>query len=72
MMWYGRANFAASDEDLTRSAVLMTLSFDEETMPAWESIYTVTSFFAGASDDCTYYEYKPVSRKVAARPIINL
>ena len=59
MMWYGRANFAASDEELSRSAVLMTLSFDEETMPVWESIYTVTSFFAGASDDCTYYEYKP-------------
>ncbi len=28
-------------------------------MAEWERIYTVTSFFAGASDDLTYYEYLP-------------
>ena len=60
MMWYGRMNFTQMDEDLDRSALLITMALDDETLPAWESIYTITSFFAGASDDCCYYEYKPI------------
>ena len=60
MTWYGRANFAQKDEDLDRSALLMTMALDGDAFGGWESIYAVTSFFAGASDDCGYYEYKPL------------
>lgn len=60
MMWYGRLNFAQKDEDLDRSALLMTLALDDETLPQWQAIYQITSFFAGASDDSGYYEYRPI------------
>ena len=60
MMWYGRMNFAQNDEDLDRSALLMTLALNEGSIDTWAHIYTITSFFAGASDDCGYYEYFPV------------
>ena len=60
MMWFGRMNFTQKEEDLDRSALLITLALDEETQPLWEGIYTVTAFFAGASDDNGYYEYRPV------------
>ena len=63
MMWFGRLNFNQEDEilgdDLDRSALLITLALDNDTFPLWEKIYTVTSFFAGSSDDNGYYEYKP-------------
>lgn len=59
MMWYGQIGFIQSNEDLDRSALLMTLAMNGEPLKQWESIYTVTSFFAGASDDLTYYEYLP-------------
>lgn len=60
MMWYGRRNFAQKDEKQTRSAVLMTLGMEESVLPAWEKLYAVTSFFAGASDDSGYCEYAPI------------
>lgn len=59
MMWYGQIGFVQKDEDLDRSALLMTLAMNGEALTQWEAIYTVTSFFAGASDDLTYYEYLP-------------
>ena len=60
MMWYGRMNFTQKDESLDRSALLMTLALDQGGKDTWESIYALTSFFAGASDDCGYYEYQPL------------
>ncbi len=60
MMWYGRMNFKQSNEDFDRSAVLMALALEKTDLEKWESIYEVTSFFAGTSDDCTYYEYLPL------------
>ena len=60
MMWYGRRAFEQRSEDHMRSALLMTLAMDDAALDEWEAIYTVTSFFAGASDDCTYYELRPV------------
>ena len=61
MMWYGRMTFRASDEDQTRSAVLMTLALqDEQAAASWERLYTVTSFFAGVSDDPTCLDYAPL------------
>ena len=64
MMWYGQVNFTQKLENvddpatLTRSALLMNLAMDPDSA-AWERIYTVTSFFAGTSDDLGYYEYAP-------------
>ncbi len=60
MMWYGRRNFERANEDQERCAFLMTLALDNDTLPLWNEIYTVTSFFAGASDDNGYYEYRPL------------
>ncbi len=59
MMWYGQIGFIQSEEDLDRSALLMTLAMNGDVFKQWESIYVVTSFFAGTSDDLTYYEYLP-------------
>lgn len=59
MMWYGQINFAQKEDSLNRSALLMTLAMREADLAAWEEIYTVTSFFAGTSDDLGYYEYAP-------------
>lgn len=60
MMWYGRRNFTQNEDDLNRAALLMSLAMDNVGIDDWSSVYTVTSFFAGASDDSGYYEYKPL------------
>lgn len=59
MMWYGQVSFFQNDEELDRSALLMTLALNSESLEHWKALYLVTSFFAGASDDNTYYEYRP-------------
>lgn len=72
MMWYGRIHFSQNSEklekedDLDRSAFLITkaLMDDAEAYNLWESVYAVTSFFAGASDDLGVCEYAPVIRTV--------
>lgn len=65
MMWYGRIHFKQKEEDLDRSALLITkaLTDDAEAYRLWESVYAVTSFFAGASDDLGVCEYAPVMQK---------
>lgn len=62
MMWYGRMHFLQDNEDMDRSALLMTraVAGDSEAYALWESIYAVTSFFAGASDDAGVCEYAPL------------
>lgn len=61
MMWYGRLTFRQSDEDQSRSALLMTLALaGSGAWEKWEKIYTVTSFFVGDSDDAGVYEYAPL------------
>jgi len=64
MMWYGRIHFTQKEEDMDRSALLITkaLADDAEAYRLWESVYAVTSFFAGASDDLGVCEYAPVMR----------
>lgn len=64
LMWYGRMNFTQINEDLDRSALLMLLAMDGDNLSLWERIYTVTSFFAGQSDDAGYYEYRPIADAV--------
>ncbi|MDE6620287.1 MAG: DUF3160 domain-containing protein [Lachnospiraceae bacterium] len=65
MMWYGRIHFTQEAEDMDRSALLITkaLTDDAEAYRLWESVYAVTSFFAGASDDLGVCEYAPVMKK---------
>lgn len=62
MMWYGRVHFLQENVDMDRSALLMAkaLAGDEESYALWESIYAVTAFFAGASDDLGVCEYVPL------------
>lgn len=62
MMWYGRIHFKQEAEDMDRSALLIAKALDDdsEAYELWESIYAVTSFFAGASDDLGVCEYAPV------------
>ncbi len=69
MMWYGRRQFTQNDEDMDRSALLITLALDEGNFDKWDSIYTVTSFFAGASDDLGYCEYMPVIEKAYGKGV---
>ncbi len=60
MMWYGGVAFLQREEDLDRTALLVTLALHGGGADLWEKIYLVTSFFAGASDDLGYYEYLPL------------
>lgn len=66
MMWYGRIHFSQDKPDLVRSSLLISqiLSENPESYGLWESIYAVTSFFAGASDDVGICEYIPVIRDI--------
>ena len=66
MMWYGRMHFKQEEEDLDRSALLITKALEEDTQAyeLWESVYAITSFFAGASDDLGICEYAPIMREV--------
>lgn len=66
MMWYGRIHFVQGEEDLDRSAFLITkaLADDEEAAGLWEAIYSVTAFFAGASDDLGVCEYAPLISEI--------
>lgn len=59
MMWYGQIPFLHREEVLDREAVLINMALADGAIEQWEEIYSVTSFFAGASDDLTYYEYLP-------------
>lgn len=71
MMWYGRIHFVQEKESLDRSAFLITMAMaeDAESYALWESIYAVTSFFAGASDDSGICEYLPVIREAYGEKI---
>ena len=60
MMWYGRIPFALDKEDMVKSATLMSSALENTDLEKWESIYNVTSFFAGRSDDPGYTDLAPV------------
>lgn len=61
MMWYGRMAFLQADADKTRSALLLNLALqDSGAQDAWQRIYDVTCFFAGASDDANCNDYLPL------------
>ncbi len=60
MMWYGRIPFEIDDPESVKSAILISLAIDEAGKDRWESIYKITAFFAGASDDAGYPEFLPL------------
>ncbi|MCR5502479.1 MAG: DUF3160 domain-containing protein [Lachnospiraceae bacterium] len=64
MMWYGRIPFELKEEDQLRSAALMISALKDSGISEWESIYSITSFFAGSSDDLIYNDLYPVMEKV--------
>ncbi|OGF60072.1 MAG: hypothetical protein A2Y62_19640 [Candidatus Fischerbacteria bacterium RBG_13_37_8] len=58
MMWLGRMTFKANGAVWTKQAILLTDAVKTaKVSELWKKIYTVTGFFAGASDDLTFYEY---------------
>jgi len=58
MMWLGRITFRVSGEGWTKQAVLLTDTIKEaKTSDEWNKLYSVTAFFAGASDDLTIKDY---------------
>ena len=59
MMWYGRINFSAKDDNAMKASVLITLGMEQGPIERWEKIYSVTAFFAGEADDLSYYEFQP-------------
>lgn len=65
MMWYGRIHFEQDKEDLDRSALLISqaLSEDKQAYELWQSIYDVTAFFTGESDDADVTDYLPIIRE---------
>ncbi|MGM9947180.1 DUF3160 domain-containing protein [Floccifex sp.] len=69
MMWYGQMTFVQKDDDLNRSALLSMLALDQTSKEEWETIYVITSFFAGESDDTGYYEYMPVIEEIYGKDV---
>ncbi|MDD4358565.1 MAG: DUF3160 domain-containing protein [Candidatus Pacebacteria bacterium] len=64
MMWYGRLTFKVKDEDMVKSALLMTLALDKgNNQISWDKIYEPTNFFVGKSDDITYYDFKKILKE---------
>ena len=59
MMWYGRMTYPVDSAELQKSALLMTIAIAEAGIDEWRTIYGVTAFFAGNSDDNGVAEYIP-------------
>ena len=65
MMWFGRLTFRQSNDEETKSAVLMTSAMTNcGAAESWNKIYDVTTFFMDASDDPGVYEYASVLEEV--------
>ncbi|MBE5826868.1 MAG: DUF3160 domain-containing protein [Butyrivibrio sp.] len=67
MMWYGRIPFALDSKEAVKSAILMSMALNEGSLNKWESIYSITAFFAGNSDDPGYGEFAPILEKAYGR-----
>ena len=58
MMWLGRMTFKVNGSAWTKQAILLTDAVKSAgAIDSWRKIYSVTGFFAGASEDLTFYEY---------------
>lgn len=64
-MWYGRTNFSNLDDNLNRSALLMSYALnDSDMMDKYKNIKDVIYYFAGHSDDCGPDEYYKVLNNI--------
>ncbi|MCR5476766.1 MAG: DUF3160 domain-containing protein [Lachnospiraceae bacterium] len=63
MMWYGRIPFVLEDAEYVKSALLQTAAISREE-DSWESIYQITGFFAGASDDPGFFELGEIAGRI--------
>ena len=63
MMWYGRITFPTDKEDTQKSALLISRALGLVGASEWSAVYSVTSFFAGNSDDNGVAEYLPCAIK---------
>ena len=63
MMWYGQMTFLENVDDLNRCAILLNIAINDAALEDWQAIYLITSFFAGESDNPTYYEYYPLIKE---------
>jgi len=57
MIWFGRSNFLIKSVELTRDAININNLLSDEILQKWESIYQPTTFFVGASDDLSVYDF---------------
>lgn len=64
MMWYGRIQLNAKDDEMIKSSVLMNMALSKAGTAEWKDVYDITTFFAGASDDLGYYEYYPLIQEI--------
>ena len=79
MMWLGRMSFKASGENWTKQAALLTLAVENakvnfngkviSSKELWRKIYSITGFFAGASDDLTFYDYANALDKIIGKKV---
>jgi hypothetical protein len=53
MMWYGRMGFKLDEPEMVKSSLLMSMALSKNDAD-YNSVYDITSFFAGVSDDFTY------------------
>ena len=72
MMWYGRRNFRQDSESMDKSAMLISAAMDDKSYDLWSSIYSVTSFFAGESDDNGVCEYRPVIEEAYGKKLSDI
>ena len=63
MMWYGRIPFSMESEEKIKSTLLMCNAISQEDTD-YNSIYSITSFFAGASDDIGYCAVRNIVEEV--------
>jgi len=79
MMWLGRISFKVRGEEWTKQAILLSLAvnqaktnFEGKSISAqelWRKIYSITGFFAGVSDDLTFYDYIQVLNKIIGKEL---
>jgi hypothetical protein len=78
MIWLGRMTFKARGDDWTKQALYLTLAaksakaeFEGKEIEAaelWKKIYSISGFFAGASDDLTFSDYAKALNNIFTKP----
>jgi hypothetical protein len=70
MMWYGRITFRLSNDDETKSAVLLTLALNNSNAnQKWTKIFETINFFVGETDDINFYQYRQLVTESFGNPV---